>query len=78
MIMILEITNTKTNFDTNMVAYAVDFSATFSISSLKYWWNTLCKCGLKFGYFPKPARSWLIVKSHCSDKAIHIFKDTKI
>ena len=63
MLIVLQITNTKTNFDAKMVAYADDFSAAGSISSLKYWWHTLCKLGPKFGYFPEPTKSWLIVKS---------------
>ena len=75
MLTVLKITNTKTNSDTKMVAYANDFSAADSIWSLKYWWDTLCKLGPKFGYFCEPTKSLLIVKSSCSDKAIHIFKD---
>ena len=63
MLIVLQITNTKTNFDAKMVAYADDFSAAGSISSLKYWWHALCKLGPKFGYFPEPAQSWLTVKS---------------
>ena len=34
-----------------MVAYADDFSAADSISSLKDWLDTLCELGPKFGYF---------------------------
>ena len=63
MLIVLQITNTKTNFDAKVVAYADDFSAAGSISSLKYWWHTLCKLSPKFGYFPEPTKSWLIVKS---------------
>ena len=51
---LLEITNTKTNSDIKMVAYTDDFSAAGSPSSWKYWWDTLCKFGPKFGYFPEP------------------------
>ena len=40
-LMVLEITNTNKNSDAKMVAYADDFSAAGSISSLKYWWDTL-------------------------------------
>ena len=72
MLMVLEMTNTK------MVAYADDFSAAGSISNLNCCWDTLCELNLKFGYFPESTKSWLTVKLECSDKAIHIFKDTYI
>ena len=75
LLMVLEITNSKTNSDAKMVAYADDFSAAGSILSLKYWWDTLCELGPKFGYFPEP---WVIEKSNCYDKAIRIFKYTYI
>ena len=74
--MILEINNTKTNSEAKMVPYADDFFVAGSISSLKNWWDTLCKLGPKFSYFPEHTKSWLIVKTNCSDKAILIFKDT--
>ena len=62
-LMVLEITNTKTNSDAKIVAYADDFSVAGSISSLKYCWDTLCKLGPKFCYFPQPTKSRLTVKS---------------
>ena len=77
-LMVLEITNTNTNSDAIMVAYADDFSVAGSILSLKDWWDTLCELGLKFGYFPDPKKSWLIVKFDCFDKAVHVINDTKI
>ena len=57
MLMVLEITNTNTNSDAKMVAYIDDFSAAGSISSLKYWWDTLCELDPKSGYFPEPKKS---------------------
>ena len=56
-------TNRKTSSDAKMVAYAIDFSAAASISSLKYWLDTLRELGPKLD---------------CFDKAIHIFNDTNI
>ena len=77
-LMVLETTNTNTNSDAKMVGHADEFSAAGSISSLKYWRDTLCELSPKFGYFPEPKKSWLIVKSDCFDKAIHVFNDTNI
>ena len=76
MLMVLEITNRKIYSDAKIVAYTDDFSTGDSISSLKYWWDTLCELGPKHGYFPKPTKSWLTLKSDSSDKAIHIFNET--
>ena len=61
-----------------MVAYADDFSAAGSILSLKYWWSIFCELGPKFGCFPKPKKSWSIVKYNCFDRAIHICNDINI
>ena len=61
-----------------MVAYADDFSAAGSILILKRWQDTFFELGPKFGYFSEPSKSWLIVKSGYSDKAVHIFQDTNI
>ena len=45
-----------------MVAIADDFSAAGKLKSLLQWWTTLLEVGHKFGYFPEPAKSWLITK----------------
>ena len=45
-----------------MVAIADDFSAAGKLKSLLQWWTTLLKVEPKFGYFPEPAKSWLITK----------------
>ena len=56
MLMVFDITYTKTNSDAKMEGYADDFSTAASISSLKHWWDTLCELGPKFGYFPEPTK----------------------
>ena len=53
-----------------MVAFADDFSAAGKLTSLLQWWTILLEVGLKFTYFPEPAKSWLIVKpeTHAIEK----------
>ena len=78
MLMILEITNQLPDTKTKMAAYADDFSAAGSIENLMYWWETLCKLGPKFGYYPEASKSWLIVKPRSMTKATHTFNKTDI
>ena len=63
MLIILEITADLPDNETKMAAYADDLTAAGSLESLKCWWDTLCKLGPKFGYYPQATKSWLIVKS---------------
>ena len=44
------------------VAFADDSSVTGSVKSIKDYWNKLTAIGPKYGYFPKPTKSFLIVK----------------
>ena len=77
-LMIIEITNRLPDTSSKTVAYADDFSAAGSVKNLKYWWDTLCKIGHKFGYYPEASKSFLIVKPKDLDKAETIFKHTNI
>ena len=43
--------------------YADDSSAVGVLAKLKEWWDALCVTGPKLGYFPKPSKTILIVKS---------------
>ena len=42
--------------------YADNLIAVGTVVSLRNWWETLCRLGPKFGYFPEGSKSWLIVK----------------
>ena len=44
------------------VAFADDFSVTCSVKSIKDYRNKLTAISPKYGYFPKPTKSFLIVK----------------
>ena len=55
--MIMEIMSTSPNNTSKMVAYVVDFAAGGIVKDLKYWWETLCELGLKFGYYPEASKT---------------------
>ena len=78
MLMVLEITSNSSDDVAKMVAYADDFTAGGTIESLKYWWDTLCKLGPKFGYYPQASKTWLIVKDAYVKKSNEIFKNSSI
>ena len=63
---------------TKTAAYADDLTAAGTIMHLRNWWETLCRLGPKFGYFPEGSKSWLIVKEKEVQKAQSVFKDTNI
>ena len=45
---------------------------------LREWWNKIVENGPAFGYFPKPSKSWLIVKDEHKERAERIFANTGI
>ena len=45
---------------------------------LSHWWKTLCEIGPKFGYYPQPIKSWLIVKEKFKEEADRIFGGSNI
>lgn len=56
------------------VAYADDLTGAGKIRLLKMWWDLLSK----IGYYPKPSKSWLIVKAQCAEYAKKVFSSTSI
>ena len=44
------------------VVFADDFSVAGNLNSIKNYWDKLTAIGPKYGYFSKPAKSYLIVK----------------
>ena len=44
------------------IVFSDDFSAAGSLNSIKDYWDNLTAISPKYGYFPKPTKSYLIVK----------------
>ena len=58
--------------------YADDSSAAGQLIEMRKWWNTLCTAGPKYGYFPLPTKTILIVKEEFCSKAKEIFANTGV
>ena len=78
LLMVLEITAQYPDISVKMVGYADDFTAGGTVTSIKKCWDTLCKLGPKFGYHPKPSKTWLIVKNEFKEKAVKVFEGTRV
>ena len=59
-------------------AYADDLTGAGKIRLLKMWWDLLSEIGPRIGYYPKPSKSWLIVKPQYAEYAKKIFNSTSI
>ncbi len=60
------------------VWYADDAAGGGKIKDLESWWNKLCSTGPLFGYYPKPSKTWVIVKSEHYEAAKEAFPDLNI
>ena len=78
LLMVLEITAQFPDNSVKMVGYADDFTAGGTVTSIKKCWDTLCKLGPRFGYHPKPSKTWLIVKNESKEKADKVFEGTGV
>ena len=63
---------------TKQVWYADDCTVCGSIDELRHWWPVLTSVGPRYGYFPKPSKSWLLVKNNFIDHANDSFLSTNI
>ena len=61
-LMLVEI-RMQDNNHTKIAAYADDLTVAGPIDQIRIWWNTLCRLGPKFGYFPEGSKSWIIEKT---------------
>ncbi len=60
------------------LAYADDLGGGSKLPRLRQWWDRVVEHGPKFGYFPKPSKSWLVVKEEKLQEAKEIFGDTGV
>ena len=58
--------------------YADDAGSGGKLKSVRVWWDQLTEKGPKYGYFPNPAKSVLVVKPPLLDEAIRIFAGTGV
>ena len=43
------------------------------VKALKIWWDALQLSGPAYGYYPKPSKTWLIVKEEHKEEAESLF-----
>ena len=60
------------------VAFADDLTGAGNLEEIKIWWDTLITKGPKYGYNPKPSKSFLIIKQHYKKYVERIFAGTNI
>ena len=60
------------------VAYADDIGGGSRLANLRRWWDRVVMYGPMLGYYPKPSKSWLVVKPEKEDEARRVFADTGI
>ena len=60
------------------VAFADDLTVAGKIEEIKQYWELLLQVGPKYGYYPKPSKSHLIVKEQHFGRAKFIFKGSEV
>ena len=64
--------------DPKMVAFADDLTSAGRLLKLRSCWKVLLNISPKYGYFAKPSKTTLVVKSEYESKAAKIFDNTNI
>ena len=62
----------------NQVWYADDAAGGGKIDDLRTWWDDLCSNGPLFGYYPKPSKTWVIVKPEYEECARKTFPELQV
>ena len=63
--------------DAKEVTFADKFFVAVNLNSIKDYWDKLTAMGPKYGYFPKPTKSYLIVKEKKLIEAQNLFTDLR-
>jgi hypothetical protein len=58
--------------------FADDGTGAGKLKELRAWWDKLLEKGPAYGYFPKPSKTWLIVKADRLDEAKRVFEGTGV
>ena len=65
---LIDIVVTSTKSQVRVLAYADDFSAAGKLDDLRKWRDTLTIICPKFGYYPEPTKTWLVIKPYASQQ----------
>ena len=76
--LINELRNTVNTDDCAQCWFADDSTAAGELLEIKKWWDRLGKQGPKYGYYPLPQKTVLIVKEHMKIYADQLFKGTGV
>ena len=61
------------------VWFADDATGAGKLEALKLWWDGIQKEGLRYGYFVKPSKSWIVLKDQTKlEQCQEIFKESPI
>ena len=60
------------------VAFADDPTLAGNVKEIKQYWQLLLQVGPKYGYYPNPSKSHLIVKEEHLDRTKFIFKEIEV
>ena len=60
------------------LAFPDDFTITGKIEGIRSYWELLQQVGPFYGYFPKPSKSYLMVKEQYLEKAIDTFRGSEV
>ena len=64
--------------DPKMVAFADDLTSTGRLLKSRSWWKIFLNVGPKYGHFPKPSKTILIIKPEYESKAVEVLNNTNI